>query len=88
MDDAKEGFIYFSLGCSVQALNVHNNKILVEIFRELPYKILWKHTEEVPDGVPDNVKIVNWTPQQDVLSMYDQICLILSYTRNFYFRTS
>ncbi|KAJ8930790.1 hypothetical protein NQ314_016367 [Rhamnusium bicolor] len=40
---------------------------MIETFKDLPYKVLWKFdVTHIPD-VPENVKIVEWLPQQDIL---------------------
>lgn len=70
LDNAKDGFIYFSLGTNVQShlLTKEKIRIILETLKELPYKILWKYaSDDVPD-IPENVKIMKWIPQQDVLS--------------------
>ncbi|KAJ8910847.1 hypothetical protein NQ315_015582 [Exocentrus adspersus] len=68
LDLANEGVIYFSLGTNVRSHHLTKEfiKVVVDTFRELPYKILWKFEEDVPEK-SRNVKIVKWTPQQDVL---------------------
>lgn len=68
LDSAKEGAIYFSLGTNVHSRHLSDNfrNSFIETFRELPYKVLWKLDQNLTN-VPSNVKIVNWTPQTDVL---------------------
>lgn len=44
-------------------------QVISETFSELPYKVLWKFDEEELVKKSDNVKIVKWIPQQDVLSI-------------------
>lgn len=43
--------------------------IIIEVFRELPYNILWKIDWD-GKGVPNNVHIEKWLPQQDVLRKF------------------
>ncbi|XP_017775594.1 PREDICTED: UDP-glucuronosyltransferase 2B13-like, partial [Nicrophorus vespilloides] len=70
LDEAKEGVIYFSLGSNVKSKDIpeETRDIIMKTFAKLPYKILWKFEAENLPGKPDNVKIVKWIPQQDVLS--------------------
>ena len=42
-------------------------KIFLKAFQQLPYKILWKYEDESFKGLPDNVMIKKWMPQQDIL---------------------
>lgn len=70
MDNAKEGFIYFSLGSNVRSreLNRATLTAIVQAFKEIPYKVVWKFEGDDLPGKPDNVKLVKWAPQQVVLS--------------------
>lgn len=71
----EHGFIYFSLGSTVQGSLLPNRirKQILKVFKKLPQKILWKWEGEMND-LPDNVRIYKWIPQQDVLGI---IILIL-----------
>ncbi|KAJ8959917.1 hypothetical protein NQ317_010522 [Molorchus minor] len=68
LDSAKEGVIYFSLGTNVRSHHLKSNfiKIVVDTFKELRYKVLWKFEIDIPEK-SNNVKILQWVPQQDVL---------------------
>ncbi|XP_017775571.1 PREDICTED: UDP-glucuronosyltransferase 2B7-like [Nicrophorus vespilloides] len=69
LDEAKEGVIYFSLGSNVKSKDIapETREIIMKTFGKLPYKILWKFESESLPGKPNNVKILKWVPQQDVL---------------------
>ncbi|KAJ8971085.1 hypothetical protein NQ317_019257 [Molorchus minor] len=69
MDNATEGFIYFSLGSNVRSkeLNPVTLRAIIEALSEVPYKVVWKFEADDLPGQPDNVKIVKWAPQQTVL---------------------
>ncbi|KAF2901095.1 hypothetical protein ILUMI_05090 [Ignelater luminosus] len=68
LDNATQGFIYFSLGSNVKSKDLPDNlkTVFLESFSELPYKVLWKFELEDLPGKPDNVIISKWFPQQDV----------------------
>ncbi|KAJ8964655.1 hypothetical protein NQ317_010170, partial [Molorchus minor] len=70
LDDAKDGFIYFSLGGNVKSKDLKGPTVtnIVEVLKELPYKVLWKFEAEGLPEKPDNVKLIKWAPQQDILS--------------------
>lgn len=40
---------------------------IIETLGELPYDVLWKYEDELK-GLPKNIKISKWIPQQDVFS--------------------
>lgn len=42
-------------------------RAILEVFSELPYKVLWKFENDELEGRPENVKICKWLPQQDLL---------------------
>ncbi|XP_011059492.1 PREDICTED: LOW QUALITY PROTEIN: UDP-glucuronosyltransferase 2B19-like [Acromyrmex echinatior] len=67
--DAPNGFIYMSLGTNVRisSLSEHVQSIFRDVFTNLPYKILWKHDNELPNK-PDNIYIAKWFPQQSILA--------------------
>lgn len=61
--------IYFSLGTNVKSAYINENKrqIIMDVFSELPYKVLWKFEKDDMPSKPANVKISKWLPQQDLL---------------------
>ncbi|XP_072750513.1 UDP-glycosyltransferase UGT5-like isoform X2 [Anoplolepis gracilipes] len=69
LDDAKEGFIYFSLGSNVKGtfLSAERRDMFRKTFEKLPYKVLWKYESELPDK-PNNVITRKWLPQHAVLA--------------------
>ncbi|KAF2903763.1 hypothetical protein ILUMI_02413 [Ignelater luminosus] len=68
LDEATNGFIYFSLGGNIKSnhLPEHVIKVYTETFAELPYTVLWKYEEDLPEK-PNNLIISKWFPQQDIL---------------------
>ncbi|KAK5640040.1 hypothetical protein RI129_010851 [Pyrocoelia pectoralis] len=69
LDDASQGFIYFSLGSNVKSkdLQMHTRNVIIDTFRELPYTVVWKFEDTDLPNKPSNVHIQKWLPQQDVL---------------------
>lgn len=45
-------------------------KLFVDVFSRIPQRIIWKCKTRLP-GLPDNVKLVEWAPQQDLLGHKD-----------------
>ena len=59
----------FSLGSIIQGKDMPDEVRLkfLNVFSRLKQRVLWKwETEDMP-GLPPNVKLSNWVPQQDVL---------------------
>lgn len=70
LDNATQGFIYFSLGSNVKSKDLieKTRNVILETFAELPYKVLWKFELKDLPGKPDNVMTAKWFPQQDIFS--------------------
>lgn len=64
--------MYLSFGTNVKSDRVPQEmlNIFLETFRELPYDVLWKFDKTDFSNMPKNVKILQWVPQQDVLSKF------------------
>lgn len=69
LDEAKEGVIYFSMGSNLQSryLPEEKKKSILGAFSKVGMKVLWKFEADDLAGVPKNVKLNKWLPQQDVL---------------------
>ncbi|XP_071879122.1 UDP-glycosyltransferase UGT5-like [Bombus fervidus] len=69
LDDATNGFIYFSLGSNARSasLPLEIQRVFCDVFAKLPYRVVWKFEEDLP-GKPDNLYIGKWLPQQTILA--------------------
>lgn len=69
LDSATNGAIFFSLGSNVKSSDLSQEKItiLLNKFRSLKQKVLWKFETELAN-LPNNVKIGKWLPQDDILA--------------------
>ena len=70
MDEAgPDGVIYVSFGTVVKASIMPDTKrkVLLNVFRNLKQKILWKWETDQMEDKPPNVMLHKWLPQQDVL---------------------
>ena len=69
LDDAKDGVVYVSFGSVVKAsvMGDDKRKALLNVFRKLKQKVLWKWETDIMDDKPPNVMLHEWLPQQDVL---------------------
>lgn len=76
----KEGVIYFSLGSATQGITMPlemRNKVM-QAFSKLPQKILWKFEKDI-EGLPKNIKLTKWAPQQDLLA-HPQLRLFITHS--------
>jgi len=70
VEGSKEaGFIFFSLGSAVRAgdLSAETLAVLTRVFARLPQRVLWKFNLADLPGLPPNVRLTKWAPQQDLL---------------------
>ncbi|XP_012232546.2 UDP-glycosyltransferase UGT5-like [Linepithema humile] len=70
LNDAKQGYVYFSLGSNIKSntLSDERRNMLLRAFAKLPYKVLWKFESEFLPDKPNNVIIRKWLPQQEILA--------------------
>ncbi|KAF2893151.1 hypothetical protein ILUMI_13022 [Ignelater luminosus] len=69
MDEAKDGVILFSLGTNIKfsLLTSQQKKALFTALQKFPQTVLWKIEVENPKGLPKNVVVRKWLPQNDIL---------------------
>ncbi|XP_075989355.1 UDP-glucosyltransferase 2-like [Anticarsia gemmatalis] len=70
LDNSKQGVIYFSMGSVLRsaALEDQTRKDLLAKFAKLPYTVLWKFEENIPEKLPPNVHVRPWMPQPSILA--------------------
>jgi len=68
-NESTSGLIYFSLGSLVKGHTFPERqlKAFLKVFAKLPQKVLWKWETETMEGKPDNVMLIKWAPQFDIL---------------------
>lgn len=70
LNAATDGAIYFSFGSFLRSSDMPPTKLkaLLDVFRKVKLRILWKwESDEVPD-LPSNVMVKQWMPQADILA--------------------
>ena len=67
LDSASEGAVLMTFGSS--SVNIAEKPIaeFVEAFKKVNMKVIWKYIN-VPDGISDNVLVLDWVPQNDILA--------------------
>ncbi|XP_071631775.1 UDP-glycosyltransferase UGT5-like isoform X1 [Temnothorax longispinosus] len=70
LDGAKNGAIVISLGTNVKwkHLNLDTVKSVILALSKLKQRVLWKLDIEVPFEIPENVMVMKWMPQSEILS--------------------
>ena len=70
LDSSTHGVIYMSLGSNVKSkdLRPETQQIFINVFRALPYDVLWKFENDQLTNKSDNVRISKWFPQSDLLA--------------------
>ena len=70
LDGAKDGVIYFSLGTNLKSADLPQEKLKIffNVFSEMKQRIVWKFENENIEGLPENVIIKKWMPQNDILA--------------------
>ncbi|XP_035452806.2 UDP-glucosyltransferase 2 [Spodoptera frugiperda] len=69
MDNAKHGVVYFSMGSNLKSKDMPEElkKSLLQMFGTLKQTVLWKFEDKM-ENLPSNVHILDWAPQQAILS--------------------
>ena len=70
MDSFPEGVVYVSFGSHFKASNMKPNQkaMFYDAFEELKIPIIWKWNDDDISGIPNNVFVSKWVPQNDLLS--------------------
>ncbi|KAK9892158.1 hypothetical protein WA026_018360 [Henosepilachna vigintioctopunctata] len=70
VDEAKNGFVYFSLGTNVrfEQVGAEFKENVLKALGQLPFTVLCKWQSEDHPGKPKNVVLRKWFPQQFVMS--------------------
>ncbi|CRK97520.1 CLUMA_CG010909, isoform A [Clunio marinus] len=70
LDNSDKPIIYMSLGSNVRSSEVNQKfvNIFLNVFKFLPYNILWKWETDDMKNKPNNVFIHKWLPQADLLA--------------------
>lgn len=71
MDEAEHGAILFSLGTNVKTSGFSPDRLqaLFDVFAKLKQRIIWKwEGAVVPPQKSENILMLNWLPQNDILA--------------------
>ena len=70
MDSHPDGVIYVSFGSGFKPsqMTAEQKKVFHDSFKELNMPIIWKWDDDDLTGIPKNVKVMKWVPQNDLLA--------------------
>ena len=70
LDSHPEGVVYVSFGSTVKPseMSQERKQMFLDTFSTLNRPVIWKWDEDSIAGLPDNVLIKKWVPQQDLLA--------------------
>ncbi|XP_025268314.1 UDP-glucuronosyltransferase 2B31-like [Camponotus floridanus] len=70
LDGAENGAVIVSLGTNVNWKSIELNKLkaVTQAFSKLKERVIWKLDIELPFQVPNNVMVVKWIQQNEILS--------------------
>uniref|UniRef100_A0A3B3WDI4 glucuronosyltransferase n=1 Tax=Poecilia mexicana TaxID=48701 RepID=A0A3B3WDI4_9TELE len=66
----EHGFVVFTLGTMVSEMPDYITSTFLDAFSQIPQKVIWRYTGKFPSRIPDNVKIMKWVPQNDLLGTH------------------
>ncbi|XP_038870748.1 UDP-glucuronosyltransferase-like [Salvelinus namaycush] len=66
-ESGEDGFVVFTLGSMISQMPEEKAKQFFDAFSRIPQRVVWRYTGVVPENAPDNVRLMKWLPQNDLL---------------------
>ncbi|XP_064871201.1 UDP-glucuronosyltransferase-like [Oncorhynchus nerka] len=66
-ESGEDGFVVFTLGSMISQMPEEKAKQFFDAFSKIPQRVVWRYTGVVPENIPDNVRLMKWLPQNDLL---------------------
>ena len=82
-DEAEKGLIIFSMGSMISDMHPTKSKMLAGALSRLEQRVIWRYSGEIPENIGDNVKIMDWIPQNDLMG-HNNTKLFISHGGKFY----
>lgn len=70
INESEHGVVYFSMGSNLKSrdLPLEKRNAILNTFKKLKQRVLWKFEDGQLEDKPDNVLISGWFPQDDILA--------------------
>ncbi|XP_037293501.1 UDP-glucosyltransferase 2-like [Manduca sexta] len=70
IEESEHGVIYISFGSMLKASTTPRDKVeaIISAVSELPQRVIWKWDEKTLPGIPKNILVSKWLPQNDILA--------------------
>ncbi|KAH8383302.1 hypothetical protein KR009_007953 [Drosophila setifemur] len=80
IDKAEFGVIYFAMGMDLQSKDLpeETQKMLLDCFKSMPQRVVWKFEAEPLADLPPNVYLAKYMPQQAILA-HPKVRLFISH---------
>lgn len=80
---AVHGVAYFSFGTYLRTDEIPQEKmdVIIETFRNIKQRVLWKIDGKIPDNLPSNVLARSWFGQSDFLNHHKIVLFITHGTK-------
>uniref|UniRef100_A0A8C7DA12 glucuronosyltransferase n=1 Tax=Oncorhynchus kisutch TaxID=8019 RepID=A0A8C7DA12_ONCKI len=66
-ESGEDGFVVFTLGSMISQMPEEKAMQFFDAFSKIPQRVVWRYTGVVPENTPDNVRLMKWLPQNDLL---------------------
>ncbi|XP_028361841.1 UDP-glucuronosyltransferase 2A3 isoform X1 [Phyllostomus discolor] len=63
----EHGFVVFTLGSMVKNLTEEKASLIASALAQIPQKVLWRYTGNIPTTLGANTRLYEWMPQNDLL---------------------
>ncbi|XP_072296565.1 UDP-glucuronosyltransferase 1A1-like, partial [Eucyclogobius newberryi] len=64
----EHGFVVMTFGTVVAEMPEETRTIFFDAFKQIPQKVIWRYIGPVHENIPENVKLMKWVPQNDLLA--------------------
>ena len=65
--EAKDGLILFSMGSMISEMHESKTQIFVNALNRVPMRVIWRFSGKLPKNVGNNIKVMDWFPQNDLM---------------------
>ncbi|ELT90253.1 hypothetical protein CAPTEDRAFT_100462 [Capitella teleta] len=76
LDQSTNGVVVASFGSVIANIPQDISNKLLKAFGKIPYNVLWRNKNITGLTVPDNVRVMSWLPQNDVLGHPNTVAFV------------